>query len=303
MTELSQTILREYQVRKTKQQKDRFIALLREHYPQLQEQVSGFPKSRNLILGNPDTAKVMLSAHYDTCARLPYANFISPKKPLLSIGYSILVLLPAIALVTAFSMVVALFIKEFWAAYLLTLAMYASLIWLMLAGPANKHNANDNTSGVITLLEIYDKLSEEERDKVALLFFDNEEKGVIGSSQFRHKNKKLITEKLLINFDCVSDGDHFLLGISKKANAKYRVNLKRTFTGSQEKHVHLEKLNRVYYPSDQAGFPVSIAVAALKQKKFLGYYMDRIHTKKDVIFDESNIEFLVDRTTQFIDHL
>ena len=123
MTEISQTILRESQVRKTKKQKDRFIASLKEAFPQLQEQVSGFPKSRNLILGDPATAKVMLSAHYDTCARLPYSNFISPKKPLLSIGYSILVLLPAIALITGFSMVLAMFVKEFWVAYLLTLAI------------------------------------------------------------------------------------------------------------------------------------------------------------------------------------
>ena len=303
MTEISQTILREYQVRKTKKQKDRFIAFLKEAFPQLQEQVSGFPKSRNLILGDPATAKVMLSAHYDTCARLPYSNFISPKKPLLSIGYSILVLLPAIALITGFSMVLAMFVKEFWVAYLLTLAIYATLIWLMLAGPANKHNANDNTSGVITLLEIYERLSEEERQKVAFLFFDNEEKGVLGSSQFRHKNKKLIADKLLINFDCVSDGDYFLLGISKKANAKYRVGVKRAFTSSQDKHVLLEKLNKVYYPSDQAGFPISIAVAALKYKKRLGYYMDRIHTKKDTIFEERNIDFLVDRTAQFIENL
>jgi hypothetical protein len=34
---------------------------------------------RNIVIGNPDTAKVLYTAHYDTCARLPFPNFITPK--------------------------------------------------------------------------------------------------------------------------------------------------------------------------------------------------------------------------------
>lgn len=303
MTELSRHILGEYQIRKTKQQKDRFIALMQERLPGLKVESSGLPKSRNLILGDLQSAKVLLGAHYDTCAALPFPNFITPKKPILSILYSILIVLPAIILVAIFSTILGLFIRDFWIAYLITLAMYVVIIWLMLAGPANKHNANDNTSGVVTLLEIYDRLSDEAKNNVALVFFDNEEKGVMGSGQFRRKHKKRIKELLLINFDCVSDGDHFLFGVSKKANAKFRVGLTRAYPSTESKHVMLERLNKVYYPSDQAGFPVAVSVAALKYKKFPGYYMNRIHTKKDVIFDESNIDYLAQRTVQFIEHL
>lgn len=303
MTELSQTILREYQVRKTKKQKDRFIRLLQAHFPQLQIESTRFPKSRNLIIGNLDTAKVLLSAHYDTCARLPFPNFITPKKPLISILYSLLIVLPAIALIFVFSTILGFFVKDFWVAYVITLLMYGIIIWLMMAGPANKHNANDNTSGVITLLEIYDQLSDEAKEQVAFVFFDNEEKGVMGSGQFRHKHKNRIKDLLLINFDCVSDGDHFLFGVSKKANAKYHVGLARSYSSTDTKHVMLERLNKVYYPSDQAGFPVAVSVAALKYKKFPGYYMDRIHTKKDIVFDESNIAYLTQRTVQFVESL
>lgn len=303
MTELSQTILREYQVRKTKKQKDRFIRLLQTYFPQLQIESTRFPKSRNLIIGNLDTAKVLLSAHYDTCARLPFPNFITPKKPLISILYSLLIVLPAIALIFVFSTILGFFVKDFWVAYVITLLMYGVIIWLMMAGPANKHNANDNTSGVITLLEIYDQLSDETKEQVAFVFFDNEEKGVMGSGQFRHKHKNRIKDLLLINFDCVSDGDHFLFGVSKKANAKYHVGLARSYSSTDTKHVMLERLNKVYYPSDQAGFPVAVSVAALKYKKFPGYYMDRIHTKKDIVFDESNIAYLTQRTVQFVESL
>ena len=176
-------------------------------------------------------------------------------------------------------------------------------MWMMLSGPACKHTANDNTSGVITLIEIYCALPDSLRDKVCFVFFDNEEKGVIGSAQFRKQYKKDMKEKLLINYDCVSDGDYFLLGISKKANQKYRVPIVQAFTSGERKTVMLENLKKVYYPSDQAGFPVAIAVAALKHSKIFGYYMDRIHTKRDTVFEEANISFLTEKTVTLIENI
>lgn len=300
MTELSREIFEKYQVRKTKKQKSAFIALLKKYIPSLQVQEMGMTKSRNLVIGNPETSRVILGAHYDTCARLPFPNFITPKKPIIAIGYSILTVLPYLAVIVALNFLLRLVCSDFWLRYGISMAAYALLIWLMLAGPANKHTANDNTSGVITLLEIYHAMSEEDRSNVCFVFFDNEEKGVIGSAQFRKKYKKVIKDKLMMNFDCVSDGEHFLLGISKKANQKYHVPIARSFTSTEGKNVMLENLKKVYYPSDQAGFPVAIAVASLKHNKLFGYYMDRIHTKRDTMFDETNIAYLTEHTVEFI---
>ena len=263
----------------------------------------GFPKSRNLVIGDPKTAKVLLTAHYDTCARLPFPNFITPKRPVISILYSFLVILPWLALILLLNVLLSKLVPNYLIHYCISLACYGFLMWMMLSGPANKNTANDNTTGVITLIEIYYALPENQRDNVCFVFFDNEEKGVIGSAQFRKKYKAVMKDKLLINFDCVSDGDTFLLGISKKANQKHHVALSRVFTSTQEKTVLLEKLNKVYYPSDQAGFPVAIAVAALKRSKVFGYYMDRIHTKRDTVFEEANIQYLSERTVHFIDNM
>ena len=303
MTELSQKILDHFQVRKTKKQKQDFIHLLHTNIPELQVQELGFPKSRNLVIGDPETAKVVLGAHYDTCARLPFPNFITPKKPLVSILYSFLVIIPYIAAIVLINHLLTYFVHNFWIHYWISLAAYGLLMWIMLAGPANEHTANDNTSGVITLLEIYQALPQEQKDQVCFVFFDNEEKGVIGSAQFRKKYKKVFKEKLLINYDCVSDGDTFLFGISKKANQKYHVALSRAFTNTDQKTAMLDNLRKVYYPSDQAGFPVAIAVAALKYKKPFGYYMDKIHTKNDTVFNQSNIAYLTEHTVTFIESI
>ena len=303
MTELSRKILDAYQIRKTNKQKLDFIQLMQTHIPSLQVQETGFPKSRNLVIGDPETAKLVLCAHYDTCAQLPFPNFITPKRPLICILYSLLMVIPFFAVIVGLNFLLGFFELNYWVHYWISLAGYFLVMSLLLAGPANKHTANDNTSGVITLIETYYSLTEARQQEVCFVFFDNEEQGLLGSGHFRRKYKSAIREKLLINFDCVSDGDYFLLGITKKANRKYHIPLVRTYTSTEEKYVMMENLKKVYYPSDQAGFPVAIAVAALKHKKGIGYYMDRIHTKRDTHFDERNIAYLTERTVQFIESI
>ena len=303
MTNVSRVILEDYQLRKTKKQKQAFIDMMHSQFPTLQVQTSGIPKCRNLVIGDPETAKVILGAHYDTCARLPFPNFITPKQPLLSIGYSLLIVVPVLGIVFALVWLLSRFISDPLLLSWISLLVYLLFLFLILGGPANKHTANDNTSGVITLVEIYHRLTEEEKRKVCIVFFDNEEQGLLGSAQFRKIYKKDIKDKLMINFDCVSDGDTFLLGITKKANQKYHVPLAQAYTPTDTKAVLLENLKKIYYPSDQAGFPMAIAVAALKYKKPFGYYMDRIHTKRDTVFQEENIQYLAERTVRLIGHL
>ena len=52
MTELSQKILQNFQVRKSRKQKGAFIGLLREHYPELSIEQGGLIKSNNIVLGD-----------------------------------------------------------------------------------------------------------------------------------------------------------------------------------------------------------------------------------------------------------
>jgi len=56
----------------------------------------------------------------------------------------------------------------------------------------------------------------------------------------------------------------------------------------------------VIYPSDQANFPVGVGVAALKTSKSGILYMDRIHTKRDTVCREENIEFLRDGAVRLL---
>ncbi len=305
MTQLSKDILSFWQVRKTKAQKTAFIDMMRQRFPEMQVHSSSFPNSRNLILGDLSSARVIYTAHYDTCARLPFPNFITPKNMLLYLGYQVLIILPFLTIMFfvnwALRALGANAAVSIWVGYL---AMMIAMFFILMGGPANKHTANDNTSGVITLVELYCAMTPQQRAKAAFVFFDNEENGLLGSSALKAAYKKQgINSKLLVNFDCVSDGDYLMLVLKKKADKAYRGLFAQSFQPEGNKQILLETEKSAFYPSDQKLFDYGVGVAALNKGKRIGYYMDKIHTSKDTVFDERNIDLLVRSSLSLTDSL
>lgn len=297
LTALANTVKTDFPVRKSKKQKEDFRAWLGENLERLgyrpQVESSGtLVKSCNVVVGDPDRAQVLLTAHYDTCAVLPVPNFITPRNLPMLVLYqlltAILFLLPVV-LVNVLLMVLWPDIPK----WLDLAAVYGMLIftfWLILAGKANKSNVNDNTSGVMTLLEIAQALPEDLRDRVCFVFFDNEEKGLLGSAAFAKAHKKARKETLVLNFDCVSDGDylHLFPGKMVKKDRAAMERLRRAFRGSGEKTVQVPE-GMGFYPSDQKNFLRGVGLCALRKKPVIGYYMDKIHTGRDKIMEEENL--------------
>ena len=302
MTELSKKILDDYQVRRTKEQKLRFINLLKEYIPDLHVEEGGFLHNRNIVVGDPNTSKVIIGAHYDTCAILPMPNFVMPKNIIISILYSfVLVFVLSIPFFLVGTVVLYFYSNENIILILeLLYLLYITLV--MLIGVPNKHTANDNTSGVISLCEMIMHMTEEERKDVTFVFFDNEENGLFGSAFFAKEHKNILKDKLVINIDCVSDGNHFLIIENKKAKSKYHNQVMNIFRSMNNKVIHIEKSSTTYYPSDQLNFPTYIACSSMNKSK-LGLYMNRIHTKRDIIFDESNITYLTNRLQELVKNI
>lgn len=305
MTTVSETILKDYQLRRTKEQKLAFIDFLKAHYPRLTVEEGGLFKNRNIILGDPAKAKVLLTAHYDTCARMILPNFITPKNMVVYLGYSLLICVPFFLVIAGLNWLLHQFTDSFaityWGSFLPGMAL---ILWTFMGGKPNVNNFNDNTSGVVTVLELYEAMTPEQRQQVAVVLFDNEENGLLGSGWFARKHKKEgLKEKLVLNYDCVSDGDHIMLVQNKAAKKQYGDALAAAFPAREGKTVYLETDSSAFYPSDQKNFPVNVGVAALKKKKFLGLYMDKIHTPKDTVFDRANIEFLCAGTLDLLNHI
>lgn len=302
MTPLSEKIFADWQVRKTKKQKTAFIQFMQSQIPELKVEKGGFGGNRNLVLGDVASAKVIFGAHYDTCARMFFPNFLPPKNILLYIGYSLLICLPFFFIAPVFGWLMGMLTDNFSLIWLGTfLPTMALLLLVFVGGKPNPNTANDNTSGVITLCELMAAMTAEERTQVAFVFFDNEENGLLGSYYFTRLHKKDgLKEKLMMNFDCVSDGDHMLFVQNKVARKRYWQAFAEAFPSGEGKTVHLERSSNTLYPSDQANFPMSVGVAAMNKKKFVGLYMAKIHTVRDTVFQKENIQFLVDGTKRLL---
>lgn len=304
MTNVSNVLFEEYQIRKTKQQKNEFINFLKNNFPEMKVEAGGIPKSRNLVFGDLDNAKIIFTAHYDTCAVLPFPNFIMPKNIILTTLYSVLICIPFFLVTGIVFSVLEYFLCDFLISYYISVIfLFALFLLVFILGKPNKHTANDNTSGVITVLEIMQTIADEQKEKCAFVLFDNEENGLFGSAYFRKIHKRIAKEKLIINFDCVGDGDNLMFVYSKKSKKRYSDSLESVFSVVSDKTILHENAYTTFYPSDQMGFPINIAVAALNRKSFVGYYMSRIHTKNDTVCDMRNITTLVEGFKKFAERV
>lgn len=297
-----ETLLQTHPIRKSKAQKEAFREWFVEEAARMGYTATVHQKgsSNNLVVGNPERAKVTYTAHYDTPAVMPLPNFITPKNLLVYILYQLLIVLVFFVVCMGLGGLAGWLTKEpLWGVHISMLAYFALLI-LLLMGPANQNCANDNTSGVAAVMEIMARLPEAERQKAAFILFDNEEKGMLGSSAYASTHKAFKKNGLLINLDCVGDGEHMFFFANKKTRALPQyAQLCEAMEVQTGRVLHMDKMEKAIYPSDQANFKYGIAVCACNHRKGVGYYVDKIHTKKDTVCEQINLDFLADGLVAF----
>lgn len=310
-------ILQKYEIRKSNKQKTEFIEYIKERLMEvgynpeqditIEEKGHGLFKSRNIVVGSPAEAKVLFGGHYDTCAWMPFPNLMAPTNPVLFWGYQILLTIMILVTTGLVSFVAGLLSGNngivAYFAFLITLIL---LMIQLMVGFRNKHTANDNTSGIITLTRILESLPEEQRNKVCIIYFDNEEKGLLGSAFFYKKHRKEIKDKMLINLDCVGDGENIVTMADRKCRKddKYPLfveALEKNESGADVTYL-CRKMKWMMFPSDQMNFKKGIGVCSLK-KSPIGYYVARIHTYRDTKCRKENVEYLVKSMCDFVEKL
>ena len=303
MTETTREIFENHEIRKTKEQRKSFREWLifyarSQGYSAREESVS--KKAANVIVGDPAKASVVYTAHYDTCPVMPLPNFITPKCLPIYIVYQLILTTVILILPILFMFVLSPMVLRKTDSQALYTAMlmfgYAALLFtlfLMRNGPANKHTANDNTSGVTLLIDLMTDMPEEMRDKVAYIFFDAEELGTVGSKVYKKKHPQFARSTPVINFDCISEGKNILI-VAKRRAASLEQKLSEAFRSDGTFTVEIATKG-VFYPSDQRNFELGVGVAALQKTKHGLLYMNKIHTKRDTVYDEENIAYLKSR--------
>ena len=269
MEQLRGALLGPHEVRRAFRQKTAFIDWARAYAEGLGvrvtvEESGRVIRSRNLVFGDADRARTIITAHYDTCAWMPTGAVTTP-------GCWPLLVLTELA----------------------QLVLLLPLLAIMFFGVSNPHTANDNTSGVLLVLLLMARLKD--RPDVAFVLFDNEETGLWGSQAFMKAHPQA-ARRFLLNLDCVGDGDTLLLtGMPRGLRMPQAVRLQRAMEAAAPQY-GMRTADGAFpkwlYPSDQMLFPRGTAFAALKGKKLL--YLNRIHTPRDTVLEERNISCLAE---------
>ena len=296
------TLIEQFPIRKSKAQKEAFRTWVLEECEKLgyDAQVEKKGSSNNVVIGDPEKAEAIFTAHYDTPPEMLWPNFITPCNFLVYLIYQVGIVLAMLVLCAALGFGLAWLTGVEVLGVLAAYVVYMGVFLLMMFGPANKNNANDNTSGTAAVLEAMARIPAENRGKVAFILFDNEEKGMLGSSAYASMHKQVKKTAFLVNMDCVGLGENILVFAPKKArkHAHYE-KLQAAMNAQSGRNLAWFKMEGRFYPSDQMQYKCGIAVCACKKARVIGYYCDKIHTKRDTVADGGNIAFIADGLADF----
>lgn len=251
-----------FPVRKSKVQKAQFRQYVLQKaqemgYTARMEENKAICTNRNIVVGDVDKAKVLVTAHYDTPATVGLPNVMLPmNRPM-------------------FYLVQAL------------IGLYCLMMYLLLAGVPNPHNVNDNTSGVCGVLALMESFAAEKPEEIAFVLFDNEEKGLAKA------HKQVAKKTLVLNMDCIGVGEAMLMLVPKAAREKYPA-LGETARKSSGIPVVLGDMEKCNFSSDQKHFKLGVGICACRKKKHVGWYCSKIHTKHDTTYDEITLQGVAD---------
>ena len=257
----------------------------------------------NLVIGDPEKAQVLFTAHYDTPRRSLFPNLMLPTKKVLRYVYSFAILLPMLAVSilgarlarnTAFPS-----LGEIPSRFVM-LAVYAALFFglycLIMHGPANRANKNDNTSGTAAVLSLALRLPGETR--AAWILFDDEEKGKKGSKAYAAAHPEIKAGKLVVNMDCVGNGTRFLAGIPVAARANPACPaLEETLNALGALVLPSRKISM---NSDQMSFDQGVGICACLPHRWVGWYVPSIHTSRDTVASGDTTEALAGALEGFV---
>lgn len=305
MLNMPMDVLSQFPVRKSKKQKQAFRDAVQAYCAGLGYETrveKGSFGASNLIIGDPRSADYLVTAHYDTPARMIVPNLLTPCNLLTFLLYQLLVTVIMFIPPAVVGGLAGWLLRSKDLGFLIGYAVLWVVIVLMMAGPANPNTANDNTSGVVTALEIARTMPENQRGKVAFVLFDLEELGLLGSAAYRKAHKEETNQQIVLNVDCVGDGNEIVFFPAKKL-CKDEGKLRRlcsVVSRNGKKTISVCNKGFRTYPSDQKNFPYGVGIAAFHRKKGVGLYLSRIHTPKDTILEETNVNILRAALTSLI---
>ncbi len=262
-------------------------------------------KNENIVIGDPLSAKAVFTAHFDTPAASVFPNIMIPRNKAVFWLYQFAPIVFILALAFGGGYLLGTVALGSYRAFLgIFLVIYYVVYFLGFRTFENKHNHNDNTSGVATVMSIIDNLGEDEMKNAAFILFDNEEKGKKGSKAYFKDHKTEMQDKLVVNFDCVGNGENIIFIAMKDAEKKAEYSLlQESFMPSESFELHFYPMKGSESNSDYKNFPCGVGCMASKRARSGLLYTPRIHTRYDIVARNENIEYITDGIRRFVKNI
>lgn len=301
-----------YPVRRTKEEKQRFRQYVLDRMAAVDVkavvETTRDGKNENIVIGDPLTAKVVFTAHYDTPAASLFPNIMIPRDQLLFYLYHFTpILLILAAAIGGGYWIAGHFAQpegsEFTRTFLLAyLVIYYGLYFLLYRSFKNPNNHNDNTSGVAAVLSLVETVSAARRSDVAYILFDNEEKGKKGSKAYYKDHETEMKETFLVNFDCVGNGENVIFIAMKEAERRGEYSaLRQAYENDGEFKSWFYPMKGSQSNSDYKNFPCGVGCMACKRTAKGVFYTPAIHTPRDTVARNENISYIVEHANRFVD--
>lgn len=271
-----------FPVRKSKVQKAQFRQYVLQKaqemgYAARMEENKAICTNRNIVVGDVDKAKVLVTAHYDTPATVGLPNVMLPMNRPMFYLVQALIALVMVVLIFIPTGIVKKLTGSIFCTEATLIGLYCLMMYLLLAGVPNPHNVNDNTSGVCGVLALMESFAAEKPEEIAFVLFDNEEKGLLGASGLAKAHKQVAKKTL----------------VPKAAREKYPA-LGEAARKSSGIPVVLGDMEKCNFSSDQKHFKLGVGICACRKKKHVGWYCSKIHTKHDTTYDEITLQGVAD---------
>lgn len=250
--------------------------------------------AKNLIVGDPSTARVLITAAYDTPARGLLPDLRLPRN-----WWAAGLYLAAQALVLfLLALTGALLLQKlvgtpagYFAVWFLCL--YFGLLLLTSRAFANPHNRNAS-SGTAAILTLMETLPEEDRSKVAFLLFDRSARG---GKAWGTAHADIAWRTLTLSLDAVAEGDVLICTRQKAAGALEEYALFEDVLRGEG--VHFYSHSAVVHP-DHAQLPCSVHLLACHDVPLIGPMTGRLATARDVAGDMNTLCRTTDRLARLI---
>ncbi len=291
-----------YPTRKKYADKTRFIEYVKQEVTEYDVKLQGKRKTRNIVIGDIENAKVVFTAHYDTPATSVIPNIMMPLNKIIYFGYSF----AFVGVIVILSIFLANYISKLLnvqdrsTTSIIYMVIYFLAVYLLMLAFENKNNKNDNTSGTAAVMSLIKNIDKD--SNVAFILFDNEEKGLIGSGQFNKEYKAIMENKPLINLDCVGNGNEIVVIMNNEEMTGADL-LKESMVNTERYNVNFYNKKQAMGNSDQKHFKNGVGIFACHKGEFIKLYTPYIHTNKDTVADVENISYLMEKLTEYVNKL